>query len=616
MHPKKLARTWAVAGLVAIGLTVLCGSPVGAQDPKDPKTPPMATPDPSGAIQVPHGAQIRVQMKSKKRIKEAFNHDDRVVQVLADAQDPTTLILIARLGGKSRLDMVDVDGGKESYLIIVETDDDARRKRAEDELRKLIKRTIPTANVEVIPIGEGVRGPSGSDPNATGPTPTGPAATGPTPTGPAGTSPSGTGGRPIIISGYVAREDDRETIRLLAESVGLRVVVNTASVGGGGNVPHVQLDVTVAKVDRTRARSRGANFIINGGTASGGSILGGLTSLTPGNVGTSAPNVLGLGATPQTGIFAPAASANLLAGYAPWNLQAILAALKTEGLAKLVAAPTIVARSGEEANILVGGRVPVIGPSSGITGPGVVYEDIGTELRFTPVVYGNGKIHLDVAPRVRLVNNAQALTTAFGTSPAFEEQRMRTSVIVEPGQTIAIGGLIQTTQQGTVTKIPHLGDIPYLGFLFSFATQTEQEIELVILLTPRLVDPADCNQMPKALPGSETRKPDDFEFYLETILEAPRGQRPIWTGTEYTPAWKSSHTADTFPCQGGTPVNGPVIGPESKYPGASSGKPGAGMVPATQKRREEPPIAALDIVPPPLVSPKTAEQKTAELPRK
>ena len=52
----------------------------------------------------------------------------------------------------------------------------------------------------------------------------------------------------------------------------------------------------------------------------------------------------------------------------------------------------------------------------------------------------------------------------------------------------------------------------------------------MILLTPRLVDPADCNQMPKALPGSETRKPDDFEFYLETILEAPRGQRTIWAG--------------------------------------------------------------------------------------
>ena len=57
--------------------------------------------------------------------------------------------------------------------------------------------------------------------------------------------------------------------------------------------------------------------------------------------------------------------------------------------------------------------------------------------------------------------------------------------------------------------------------------------------------------MPKGLPGSETRKPDDFEFYLETILEAPRGQRQIWNGHEYIPAWKSGPSANTYPCAGG-----------------------------------------------------------------
>ena len=82
-------------------------------------------------------------------------------------------------------------------------------------------------------------------------------------------------------------------------------------------------------------------------------------------------------------------------------------------------------------------------------------------------MYGNGKIHLTVSPRVRAVNNSNALVTTFGTSPSFEEQRMTTSVIVEPGQTIAIGGLIQTSQAASVTKIPHLGDIPFLGVLFS-----------------------------------------------------------------------------------------------------------------------------------------------------
>jgi len=566
MHPMKFARTWAATGLLAVGLALVGGN----ADAQEPKSAPMATADRTGAITVTIGGQLRFQMKSKKRIKEAFNENDRVVQVLADATDPSTLILVGRSAGSSRLEVTDVDGAKESYLIIVQRD--------LEMLKNLIRKTIPTALVEITPIGD-----------------------------------SGTN---IIVSGYVSREEDRDTIKAVAASLGLTVVVNTASVGGGGNVPHVQLDLTVAKVDRTRARSRGANFIVNGNTISAGSLLGGLTSVTPGTAGASAVTALGLGTAPQAALVAPGQTANIIAGYAPWNLQVLLAALKVEGLAKLVAAPTIVARSGEEADFLVGGQVPVISASAGITGPGVTYRDVGTQLRFLPIVYGNGKIHLTVSPSVRLVNTAQSLTTTFGTSPAFEEQRMTTSVIVEPGQTIAIGGLIQTQQQATVSKIPHLGDIPYLGYLFSYATQTEEEIELVILLTPRLVDPADCSQMPKALPGSETRKPDDFEFYLETVLEAPRGQRPIWTGTEYTPAWKSAPSSSIYPCPGGCAGTGPApIGPEPSYHGVGvkGGKP-TGPTPAP---RGELPTAAMDVIPPPLLAPREGtEKKTAELPLK
>ena len=205
----------------------------------------------------------------------------------------------------------------------------------------------------------------------------------------------------------------------------------------------MQLDLTLAKVDRTRARSRGANFIINGNTLSVGSLLGGLTSTTAGGGGGTAATTAG-GLLGPPGVIPTAVSptatgtANIIAGFAPSQIQLLLAALKSEGLAKLVAAPTIVARSGEEADILVGGQVPVISAAAGINGPGVTYRPVGTELRFLPIVYGNGKIHITVSPRVAAVNNSQALVTSFGTSPAFDEERMTTSVIVEPGQTIAI----------------------------------------------------------------------------------------------------------------------------------------------------------------------------------
>jgi pilus assembly protein CpaC len=577
MHPKKVARTWAGAGLLALGLAALSGGPAWGQPKKDA---PTVSADRTGAISVAIGGQVRFKMRTGKRIAEAFNENDRVVRVLADANDPNSLILIGVAAGTSRLEVTDVDGAKEAYLVVVQRD--------VEMLRQLIRRTVPTANVEITPVGDA--------------------------------------GVNVILSGYVAAEGDRDTIRQLAAAVGLNVAVNTVTVGGGGNVPHVQLDLTLAKVDRTRARSRGANFIINGNTLSVGSLLGGLTSVATGGGGgggggTTAGGLLGPpGVIPTAVVPTATGTANIIAGFAPSQIQLLLSALKSEGLAKLVAAPTIVARSGEEADILVGGQVPVISAAAGINGPGVTYRPVGTELRFLPIVYGNGKIHLTVSPRVAAVSNSQALVTSFGTSPAFEEQRMTTSVIVEPGQTIAIGGLIQTSQSGSVTKIPCLGDIPYLGVLFSFATQQEEELELIILLTPRLVDPADCSQMPKALPGSETRKPDDCEFYLETILEAPRGQRTIWSGYDYTPAWKAGPSANIYPCAGGMNAAG-VAGPgcpDGKCPAPGYGNGNGRMVvtPPTSLPPGDGPRASADGVPPALVAPTMPERKTAELPRK
>src|SRR5205814_2366503 len=155
----------------------------------------------------------------------------------------------------------------ESYLVVVQRD--------VEMLRNLIRKTIPTAGVEITPLGEA--------------------------------------GNSVILSGYVTTETDRETARALAEALGLRVAVNTITVGGGGNVPHVQLDVTLAKVDRTRARSRGANFIINGNTVSAGSLLGGLTSLSTGGgtatTSTTAGGLAPLGIVPSAAITAPTSSA-------------------------------------------------------------------------------------------------------------------------------------------------------------------------------------------------------------------------------------------------------------------------------------------------------------------
>jgi len=140
--------------------------------------------------------------------------------------------------------------------------------------------------------------------------------------------------------------------------------------------------------------------------------------------------------------------------------------------------------------------------------------------------------------------------------------------MLESGQTFAIGGLIQNTVQASASKVPVLGDLPYVGTIFSSISHSSIETELVILVTPRLVHPMDCNQVPKRLPGRETRNPDDYELFLENILEAPRGQRKVWNGRCYNAPYKCDPTIATFPCAGnvcygpnGTPLATGACGP-------------------------------------------------------
>jgi pilus assembly protein CpaC len=99
--------------------------------------------------------------------------------------------------------------------------------------------------------------------------------------------------------------------------------------------------------------------------------------------------------------------------------------------------------------------------------------------------------------------------------------------------------------------VPVVGDIPFIGAAFSSKNYNEEEHELVILVTPHLVDAMSCDQLPKYLPGQETRSPDDFELFLEGILEAPHGCRDVCQDGRYTPAYKNGPTAGQFPCCGG-----------------------------------------------------------------
>src|SRR5262249_52259330 len=141
--------------------------------------------------------------------------------------------------------------------------------------------------------------------------------------------------------------------------------------------------------------------------------------------------------------------------------------LRDEGLSKILAEPKLVTLSGRPAHFLSGGQQPVTSSTSGISGPGVEYKDFGTEVDFLPIVLGNGRIYLEVRPKVKSINAARFINTAGAISVGFDEQSVTTALELEPGQTMAIGGLIQTQTSANTSKVPVLGDLPYLGAAFS-----------------------------------------------------------------------------------------------------------------------------------------------------
>jgi pilus assembly protein CpaC len=367
-----------------------------------------------------------------------------------------------------------------------------------------------------------------------------------------------------------------------------------------GGVMQVQLDVVVAEVNRTEARSFGFNLLASGPSAIFGSTVGNVTGVLP-TVGTTAPSSFnnggnGGGAQQTTGVLtggqisASPGGSNLFLGVVSngTSYLGFLQALRNEQLAKILSRPSVVTLSGRPASFLSGGEQAVPVPA-GLGQIGVQFEEFGTRLNVLPIVMGNGKIHLEVEPEVSSLNAAFGTTISGATVPGRDTQRVHTTVEMEDGQTFVIGGLIQRRVDASTNKVPVLGDVPFLGAAFSSKIFTEQEQELVILVTPHLIDPMACDQAPKILPGQESRSPDDFELFLEGILEAPRGQRVVCPNYRYVPAYKNGPTAGLFPCGGdgaGCGANGCAAG----TPGCT--QPGCGTAILSQPAEQALPAGA------------------------
>ena len=169
------------------------------------------------------------------------------------------------------------------------------------------------------------------------------------------------------------------------------------------------------------------------------------------------------------------------------DLNATLQALEQKGLAKILSKPNITTLSGEKASILIGGKIPI--PTSNNNGDiSIEWRDYGIKLDIDPIVDNSNNITAKIKAEVSTLDYAHQLKNNNFLIPALASREASTDVTVKSGGTMAIGGLLNSEESKTITKVPLLGDIPIIGEFFKHSAKTRDKRELIILITPVLVD--------------------------------------------------------------------------------------------------------------------------------
>ena len=291
-------------------------------------------------------------------------------------------------------------------------------------------------------------------------------------------------------------------------------VINLLQVPG---VNQVMLQVQIAELNRTALREIGADLL--GIDPKSGTIAG--TKLAGGTV--EALGSLGLGGLAGTASGALGPNTTAFGIFPKSDFAILLRALRRNSLLSIMAEPNLVALSGHRASFLAGGQFPVPVPqgggslSSNVT---IQFKDFGVQLDFVPYILDDDTIRLQVTPEVSSIDFTLGTTLVVGGSPVpgLNTRRTSTTVELQQGQTLAIAGLLQVEMEASTDRIPGLGDLPYIGPMFSNTSHKRVEKELLILVSPYMVKPMRHDQVP-CLPGANVSSPTDCEFYFKNQIE-------------------------------------------------------------------------------------------------
>ena len=289
----------------------------------------------------------------------------------------------------------------------------------------------------------------------------------------------------------------------------------------------VTLQVRIAEVSRTFGKNIGVNWK-NQDTSNGGPVFGIATGgRDPGTI-TNTPTGTNFLFTPKGGGDSTFSIGARLLGM---NILGALDLGETEGLVTTLATPSLTAMSGEKASFLAGGEfpIPIAQTNGGTTQISVEFKKYGISLDFIPTVLADGRISLIVKPEVSEIDFQNAVTVNGGRVPGLTTRRVDTTVELGSGQSFVIGGLLKASNTNNFSRTPGAGDVPILGALFRSNAWKRDETELMIVVTPYLVNPVAANKI--VLPTDGYRAPSELGriFGGELYKRGPTGTRPVPT---------------------------------------------------------------------------------------
>ena len=334
----------------------------------------------------------------------------------------------------------------------------------------------------------------------------------------------------IVLSGTVTDKDVADTVVRMAQSYS-KDVVNGLLIFTPAHSKQIMLKVRFAEVDRGKMSTFGINLLSTGGANTVGSTS--TQEFSSPTAGGAITGAIGGNTQGTTSSFNTTSLLNIFLFRPDLNLGATIQDLETKNVLQILAEPDLLAVSGEPAHFLAGGEFPypvVQGTQAGGAGAVTIqFRPYGIKLDFTGTIEPDNSIRIKVAPEVSSLDYGNAVTISGFTVPALSTRRAETSVELKDGQSFGIAGLLDSNTTIQMSKIPGIGDIPILGMLFRSHSKNLTTAELLVVVTPTIVDPLGIPSPVPLLPKPvvPALDPNRFDQHFPGSHQVPGTATPI-----------------------------------------------------------------------------------------